>query len=145
MTSTIVGAARRLGMADLPDGSQRVTGHSLRSTGAQGLVLLGWRTDAVQLMGRWQSEAVKRYTRDAALHAPTELATILMALCGIARSEVPPPPSPEPEPAAPAPGGWVLNVRTSMYHVVSGVDGRARCGWQYASTGVRGTEPPGIF
>ena len=52
MTETVVSAARRLGVVDLPDGSQRVTGHSLRCTGAEGLIRLGWRPDAVQLQGR---------------------------------------------------------------------------------------------
>ena len=76
MTATILEAARRLGVTDNPDGSEKVTGHSLRCTGAQGLIGLGWRQDAVQLMGRWQSEAVQRYTREAALCAPSELASV---------------------------------------------------------------------
>ena len=72
MTSTIIHAARFLGVVDSADGSERVTGHSLRPTGAQGLILMGWRADAVKLMGRWDSEAVRRYTRTAALHAPSD-------------------------------------------------------------------------
>ena len=128
MTNTILEAARRLGVTNYPDGTQKVTGHSLRCTGAQGLIRLGWRPDAVQLQGRWLSEAVRRYTRDAALHAPSELAAVVMMLCGITKAEVPPPPVPEPEPAAPAPQEWVMNFRTSMYHLTSGAEGRARCG-----------------
>ena len=145
MTATIREAARRLGVVDGPDGSDNITGHSLRCTGAQGLIRLGWRQDAVQLQGRWQSEAVKRYTRDAALYAPSELAQVVMSLCGIVRSEVPAPPTPDPEPAAPTPQEWVMNLRTSMYHLASGAEGRARCGWLFAETGVRGSEPPPWF
>ena len=91
MVATIVRAARLLGVVDSADGSERVTGHSLRPTGAQGLARLGWRTDAVRLMGRWESETVRRYTRSAALQAPTELAAIIMQLCGVTRGEVPAP------------------------------------------------------
>ena len=142
MVDTIITAARHLGVTDHPDGSERATGHSLRCTGAQGLVRLGGRQDAVQLQGRWQSEAVRRYTRDAALEAPSELASVVMALCGIARTEVPPSPPPEPEPSAPSQADWAMNARTSMYHLASGVGGRARCGWLYGSTGIRGQRPP---
>ena len=71
--ATIIFAARHLGVADLRDGSLRVSGHSLRATGTQGLISLGWRADAVHLQGRWLSEAVVRYTREAALHAPMRL------------------------------------------------------------------------
>merc|ERR1711884_45609 len=83
MVATIVHAARTLGVADLPDGSLRVSGHSLWSTGAQGLISLGWRADAVQLQGRWESESVRRYTREAALDAPSYLAALLILLSGI--------------------------------------------------------------
>ena len=50
-----------------PDGSERVSGHSLRVTGAQGLAQLGWDLWAIQLHGRWQSDVVKRYVREAHL------------------------------------------------------------------------------
>ena len=124
------------------DGTLRLTGHSLRSTGAQGLISIGWRPDAVQLQGRWQSETVRIYTRDAALHAPDDLVALVAALCGVTREEVPPPPAPEPEPDNPPAGDWVLNVHTKMYHLASTVEGRARCGWLYAESGIRGHEPP---
>ena len=62
MAETIVAAANRLGVRDSPDGTLRITGHSLRSTGAQGLISIGWRPDAVQLQGRWLSGTVRRYT-----------------------------------------------------------------------------------
>ena len=142
MVNTIIHAARSLGASDHPDGSERITGHSLRSTGAQGLVRLGWRHDAVRLQGRWQSKTVDKYTRDAALMAPSELAMVLMTLCGIPRAAVPAPPSPEPEPPAPTRGDWVMNTRTSVYHLATAEEGRARCGWLYASSGIRGAEPP---
>ena len=147
MTASIVHAARCLGVVDLADGSERASGHSLRCTGAQGLIRLGWRTDAVQLMGRWESEAVRRYTRLAALESPATLPAALVQLCGVPLSEVPPvdvPPSAAavPEPPAPPPADWVLNTETAMYHLATGVEGRARCGWRYSRTGLRGSEPP---
>ena len=59
-------AARLLQVTEPPDGSERVSGHSLRPTGAQGLTRLGLSLWQVQLMGRWGSEAVKTYVRAAA-------------------------------------------------------------------------------
>ena len=50
-----------------PDGSERITGHSLRVSGAQGLVHLGWHLWTVQLHGRWGSDVVKHYIRDSPL------------------------------------------------------------------------------
>ena len=142
MTSTIVSAARRLGVIDTPDGTLRVSGHSLRCTGAQGLIALGWRADAVRLQGRWESETVTRYTREAALYAPSELATLVMVLSGLARAAEVAPAADEPEPAEPADDDWILNVRTDIYHLASRVDGKARCGWRYSESGTRGRAPP---
>ena len=67
MTETIVTAARALGVRDAPDGAERVSGHSLRCTGAQGLIRRGWSADAVRLMGMWESDVVLRYSRLAPL------------------------------------------------------------------------------
>ena len=142
MVDTILLASRLLGVADSPDGTLRVTGHSLRSTGAQGLIHLGWRPDAVQLMGRWLSEAVKRYTRDAALFAPLGLTPVMVNLCGVQPADVPPSPSSEPEPSPPPSDVWIMNMRTGMYHLPSERDGHARCGWIFESTGIRGLEAP---
>ena len=119
-----------------------MTGHSLRCTGTQGLITLGWRADAVKLQGRWEGETVTRYTRDAALFAPTELASLVMVLSGLARPPEPPPAATEPEPAVPASADWVLNVRTDCYHLASAEEGKARCGWRYSETGIRGRVPP---
>ena len=52
-----------------PDGSERVSGHSLRVTGAQGLTNLGWHLWVVQLHGRWGSDVVRRYVQDSPLRA----------------------------------------------------------------------------
>ena len=143
MVATIVWAARKLKVSDARDGSERVSGHSLRATGAQGLIRYGWRADAVQLMGRWESEAVRLYTREAALHAPTELTALMAYLCGVPRAEVPLPPDPCPEPAAPPPDRWILNPSSDTYHLASGAKGRARCGWDFArGGGIRGPQPP---
>ena len=63
-------AARMLGIAwCAPDGSERVSGHSLRVMGAQGLVVRGWDLWIVQLHGRWGSDVIKRYIRDSPLAA----------------------------------------------------------------------------
>ena len=68
MTATIVEAAKRLEIAlATPDGSERVSGHSLRASGAQGLARLGVDTWAIQLLGRWGSSAVLGYIREAPL------------------------------------------------------------------------------
>merc|ERR1712051_1097219 len=54
------------------DGSSRVSGHTLRVTGAQGLTRLGFPLWAVQLLGRWGSDTVKAYVGAAALDVFTE-------------------------------------------------------------------------
>ena len=71
MVATIVEAARRLHVPlEAPDGSARVSGHSLRVTGAQGLAKAGLDVWAIQLLGRWGSAAVLGYIREV----PLELA-----------------------------------------------------------------------
>ena len=68
MAEAIKEAGRLLGVSVAsPDGSERITGHSLRVSGAQGLAQLGWHLWTVQLHGRWGSEVVKRYFRDSPL------------------------------------------------------------------------------
>ena len=144
MVATIVHAAHLLGVTDLPDGSMRVSGHSLRCTGAQGLISLGWRADAVRLQGRWESESVQRYTRDAALHAPSDLEHLFRLLSGVAHLPAPPPSVSEPEPAAPPADRWVQNTRShpGIYHLTSATPGKARCGWRFGDSGLPVSEPP---
>ena len=70
MASTIVKAAELLkAPLSSPDGSERITGHTLRATGAQGLARMGIDLWAIQLMGRWGSEVVRRYVREVALES----------------------------------------------------------------------------
>ena len=70
MADTIREAGRLLGVAaSAPDGSERLSGHSLRVTGAQGLVHRGWHLWAVQLHGRWGSDVIRRYVRESPLAA----------------------------------------------------------------------------
>ena len=107
-----------------------------------GLVQLGWRSGAMRLMGRWESETVRIYTRSAVLQSPTDLAALFARLCGAARAEVPDPPAPEPEPPAPRAEDWVMNSATGMYHLASEVENRARCGWNFARLGFRGVDAP---
>jgi len=66
MTETIGFAARWLKL-DLvsPDRSLRISGHSLRPTGAQGLTKLGLDVWAIELLGRWGGATVRKYVRDA--------------------------------------------------------------------------------
>ena len=56
------------------DGSERVSGHSLRTTGVQGLAAAGVDTWAVELVGRWGSTAVRGYIQDARLVDATSYA-----------------------------------------------------------------------
>ena len=69
MVDTLLVAARLLGVpAVAPDGSERISGHSLRVTGAQGLARRGVPLWSIQLLGRWGSDAFRGYLRDAAAH-----------------------------------------------------------------------------
>ena len=68
MTATIVKAATLLGVPlEGPTGGCRISGHTLRVTGAQGLTRIGLDIWAVQLLGRWGSSAVFEYVRDSAV------------------------------------------------------------------------------
>ena len=65
---TIVQCAARSGQTlQNPDGTLRVTGHSLRATGAQMLARLGFGMLDIQLIGRWGSDALLTYVRGAAV------------------------------------------------------------------------------
>ena len=75
MAATILRAAELLGVEPVaPDGSERVSGHSLRATGAQGLAAAGVETWAIELLGRWGSDAVRGYVRDARLASASDMA-----------------------------------------------------------------------
>jgi hypothetical protein len=68
MTMTIQTAATHLKIPLVSaDGSSRISGHSLRVTGAQGLARAGVDTWAIQLLGRWGSSAVLGYIMDVPL------------------------------------------------------------------------------
>ena len=68
MVRTIERAAINLSIPlAAPDGCERVSGHSLRVSGAQGLARMGWDFWAIQLHGRWHSDVVKHYVREAHL------------------------------------------------------------------------------
>ena len=68
MAETIVLAAKKLGVpTEAPDASSRVSGHSLRVTGAQGLARAGVEVWAIQLLGRWGSDTVLQYVREVPL------------------------------------------------------------------------------
>ena len=54
------------------DGATRVSGHSLRVSGAQGLTRMSFPLWAIQLLGRWGSDAVKGYVGDTALEVFSE-------------------------------------------------------------------------
>ena len=76
VVNTIIEAGRKLGMVVAnSDGTERLSGHSLRVTGAQGLTRLGVDLWAVQLMGRWGSDKVKTYVREVQLERASEWAT----------------------------------------------------------------------
>ena len=54
------------------DGSTRISGHTLRVSGAQGLTREGFPLWSVQLLGRWGGDTVRRYVGEAALGVFTE-------------------------------------------------------------------------
>lgn len=68
VVGTLVRAAVALEvpLADV-GGTTRVSGHSLRVGGAQGLTRLGFPLWSIQLLGRWGSDTVKQYVGGAAL------------------------------------------------------------------------------
>ena len=75
MANTIAHAASLLGVElSAPDGSERVSGHSLRATGAQGLAAAGVDTWAIELLGRWGGDTVRGYIREARLADATSMA-----------------------------------------------------------------------
>ena len=75
MVNTIVAAAGLLGAPlSTADGSTRVSGHSLRVTGAQGLARLGVDTWAVQLLGRWGSATVLEHIKEVPLEISASFA-----------------------------------------------------------------------
>lgn len=75
VVATIIHAARSLGIpVEAADGSERISGHSLRVTGAQGLARLGLDLWAIQLLGRWGSDRVKGYVREVQLEHSAEWA-----------------------------------------------------------------------
>ena len=75
MARTFEEAARRLHVPlENLDKSARITGHSLRVTGAQGLARMGIDTWAIQLLGRWGSSQVLGYIRDVPLENAAEWA-----------------------------------------------------------------------
>ena len=68
VAETIAAAARLLGCpAESADGSARITGHTMRITGAQGLARAGLDPWAVQLLGRWGSATVLQYIQEVPL------------------------------------------------------------------------------
>ena len=68
MVATIVEAARLLKVPlSTPDRSARVSGHSLRVSGAQGPARAGVDVWAFQLLGRWGSATVLEYIHDVPL------------------------------------------------------------------------------
>ena len=82
MTDTIVEAACRLGVQVVAlDGSARVSGHSLRATGAQGLARAGVDIWAIQLLGRWGSSTVLEYVREVPLEVSTTWAVRAARAC----------------------------------------------------------------
>ena len=57
---------------------QRFGGHSLRVAGAQMLAAAGIPLQLIQLLGRWTSMAIQRYTQDAALAVVPDVTTHIL-------------------------------------------------------------------
>ena len=165
MTDTIVRAARLLGVGDAPDGAERISGHSLRVTGAQGLVVLGWPSEAVRLMGRWESKDVERYVRLAPLerllaHGPPGGPSLFPGFHPLGDTTAALTPttaapssrgggssssssSPAPEGRTRATARWVINLETAVHHVIRKHDpSTAVCGWVFGEA-EHAVVPPG--
>ena len=77
--ATFLRAADLLGVStSTPDGSERVSGHTLRVTGVQGLARSGVDSWTIQLLGRWGSQAVLGDIRDAPLARTAMVARTVM-------------------------------------------------------------------
>ena len=64
LAATMVAAAVFLDVpTESADGTEYISGHTLRVTGAQGLARLGLDIWAIQLFGRWGVDSVKGYVR----------------------------------------------------------------------------------
>jgi len=84
MTATIVEGARLLRCPlENADRTARVSGHSLRPTGAQGLARAGLDTWSIQLIGRWGSTAVAGYIQEATVSAAAARARSAFAARGV--------------------------------------------------------------
>ena len=119
MTETIRVGAARLGVKlAAADGSTRVTGHSLRVTGAQGLARLGVDTWAVQLLGRWGSSTVLEYVQAVPLERSSEWArrAATVTLEQLASTASPAPPSFEAASIAslPAEAGGKTDIKEAL-------------------------------
>ena len=88
ITQTLIEAAKLL-KAPFTSSTERISGHSMRVTGAQGLATAGLDLWAIQLLGRWGSDAVRLYVRDAYLASSATWASRVarsQALDDLARS-----------------------------------------------------------
>ena len=152
---TLEWAARHLGApASTPDGSERLSGHSMRATGAQGLAARGWHLWTLQLLGRWGSEAIRTYVREAPLqamlHSPSpttsmDIDEVVAALATRLRSAAAPAPLPGSSALVDAPSlarehlarqeaapqDFVANDVSGIVHVRATPD-MAKCGWRFA-------------
>ena len=114
MTRTIELSATALGV-DLaaPDGSERISGHSLRVTGAQGLLAYGWHLWAIQLMGRWGSETIRKYLRESPLQYHPGVRSASSSSASLVTQDL---------------GSLIAAVRNHPIDVCSGVGGRTHAG-----------------
>ena len=88
MVATILEAAKRLRVpTSTADGSERISGHSLRRCGAQGFARLGIDVWAIQLLGRWGGPTVLEYIQEVPLERSAEWAR--KAASALSRSTVP--------------------------------------------------------
>ena len=67
-----------------PDGAERITGHSLRPTGAQGLARMGLDTWSIELLGRWGGKCVRQYVRAASVSSAAARARALTMRAALA-------------------------------------------------------------
>jgi hypothetical protein len=144
--ATIVAAAEALGLdAKGPTGVPLFTGHALRATGAMFLAAAGLDANSVGLLGRWGSDVVRIYMREAPLRALQAIARVAVAPAAAGASGQLGAAAWAPMPGTPAAAlctlePFVINTKAHggvpVVHVVSFevpayAEPRSKCGWRF--------------
>ena len=150
--ATIVAAAATLGLQTTgPTGALLFTGHALRASGAMCLAAAGLDANSVGLLGRWGSDVVRIYMREAPLRALQTVArtvvapavpTISARLSASAWAPLPGTPAATFDAGEP----YVLNLGSHgcspVVHAVrltipAYCEPRSECGWRFRPAGAK--------